>query len=371
MRFLMLNWRDLRNPLSGGAERVTHGYLAALQARGHEVVWFANAFPGGSREEEVEGLRVIRGGDKGTSIWEAWKWCRGQARFDLVIDQHHGIPWFAPWWSGTHCVAYIHEVLGPIWDVFYNWPKSVIGKWQERRMIWLYRNVQFWTASSTTRQMLESIGVRRVQQIPYGVDTEALPALDPKPTVRPIRLIAVSRLAPNKRVDHCIQAIRCLADHGVGARLTVVGDGACAADLRRLATDLGLQHEVEFTGPLSETEKDARMREAHLLVHASMREGWGLNVIEANAMGTPAVVYPVAGLVEATLDSQTGVVAAEETPAALAEAVLKCVQEPAVYARYRVAAWERARTFHWNQVLPPACEWLEAQARGQPPSAVH
>ena len=46
MRFLMLNWRDPKNPLAGGAERVTEGYLAALRERGHEVFWFANAFPG-------------------------------------------------------------------------------------------------------------------------------------------------------------------------------------------------------------------------------------------------------------------------------------------------------------------------------------
>ncbi len=46
MRFLMLNWRDPKNPLAGGAERVTAGYLSALKQRGHEVFWFANHFPG-------------------------------------------------------------------------------------------------------------------------------------------------------------------------------------------------------------------------------------------------------------------------------------------------------------------------------------
>ena len=48
MRFLMLNWRDPRNPKSGGAERVSQAYLGALLERGHEVWWFANDFPGGA-----------------------------------------------------------------------------------------------------------------------------------------------------------------------------------------------------------------------------------------------------------------------------------------------------------------------------------
>jgi len=47
--------------------------------------------------------------------------------FDLVIDQHHGIPWFAPWWSRTNSIAYIHEVLGPIWSAFYSWPLSTLA----------------------------------------------------------------------------------------------------------------------------------------------------------------------------------------------------------------------------------------------------
>ena len=53
MRFLMLNWRDPQNPISGGAERVTLAHLLALVERGHEVVWYTFDFPGGSREAYV------------------------------------------------------------------------------------------------------------------------------------------------------------------------------------------------------------------------------------------------------------------------------------------------------------------------------
>jgi len=101
MRFLMLNWRDPKNPLSGGAERVTLAYLKALVARGHEVYWFAYDFPGTPREEMFEGIKIIRGGGKGTSIFAAKKWYRTQKKFDLVIDQHHGLAWFAPIASPT------------------------------------------------------------------------------------------------------------------------------------------------------------------------------------------------------------------------------------------------------------------------------
>ncbi|MDH7501872.1 MAG: glycosyltransferase family 4 protein [Verrucomicrobiota bacterium] len=364
MRFLMLNWRDPKNPLAGGAERVTEGYLTALRERGHEVFWFTNTFPGASPEDVISGIRIVRAGFKGTSVIAAWKWYRRQPRFDLVIDQHHGIPWYAPWWCKTNCIAYLHEVLGPIWDVFYRWPTSAIGRCQECVTHWLYRNVQFWTASATTKAILESHGVRRVKLIPYGVHTVALPTLDPKPLTPPIRLIMVSRLAPNKRVEHGILALAELLKRGMDATLTIVGGGEMEPVCRQLAHQLHLTDRVIFTGRLSEEEKDKRLAQAHLLLHTSLREGWGLNVIEANAMGTPAVVYPVAGLTESTLHEQTGLIASAETPESLADAVQRCVVSPGMYEAFRRAAWERAKSFHWSKVLPVACDWLEQQARG-------
>src|SRR4029434_1864881 len=132
MRFLMLNWRDPKNPRSGGAERVTQAYLHALKERGHEVFWYANEFLGCTSNELLDGIQIMRGGGRGESVFKAMRWYRTQPRFDLVIDQHHGIPWFAPWWSHTNSIAYIHEVLGPIWDAFYKWPLNAIGRYQER-----------------------------------------------------------------------------------------------------------------------------------------------------------------------------------------------------------------------------------------------
>ena len=361
----MLNWRDPENPLSGGAERVTLGYLAALVQRGHEVAWFANAFTGAARQTEIEGIQIVRGGGKGSSILEARRWYRTQPKFDLVIDQHHGIPWYAPWWCGTNCIAYIHEVLGPIWDAFYRFPWNSIGRSQERWTHWLYRKVTFWTVCESTRQQLMRHGVRDVKVIWNGTDTVAIPELPPKVFQAPLRLVMVSRLAPNKRIDQGLRALAELRNLGVPAELAVVGAGEEEQRLRSLVDELALKDRVRFTGILSERDKNAEMRSAHLLLHTSQREGWGLNVIEANAMGTPAAVYPVAGLVDSTLDNETGVIAAEEKPDLLARRVASLLQKPGEYDRLRRNAWERAKTFHWSQVLPPACDWLEARARGE------
>jgi glycosyltransferase involved in cell wall biosynthesis len=365
MRFLMLNWRDPFNPMAGGAERVTLAYLQGLAERGHEVWWFANSFPGAKRESAINQVRIVRGGGIGSSIFHAWRWQRTQRRFDLVIDQHHGIPWFAPWWAGARTVAYLHEVLGPIWDSFYPWPWNALGKWQERWTHWLYRKVPFWTASTSTRENLLQHGVREITIIPYGVSTEALPELEPKPLSQPLQLIAVSRLAPNKRVDHAIRAVHRLAESGVEARLMIVGTGEEELKLKKLAGELNLGKIITFTGHLEEEEKNKLLERSHFLLHNSQREGWGLNVIEANAMGAPAVVYPVAGLVESTLHEKTGLVTEAETPESMAAVLKEVLKRPEIYQPLRLNAWNRSKLFHWRRVLPDACDWLEAQARGE------
>ncbi|MEO7597369.1 MAG: glycosyltransferase, partial [Opitutus sp.] len=133
----------------------------------------------------------------------------------------------------------------------------------------------------------------------------------------------------------------------------------------QLAQRLGIAPQVEFAGKLNEAEKDRRLGDAHLLLHTSLREGWGLNVTEANAMGTPAVVYPVGGLVDSTVHGETGFVVTAETPEALAAGVREALREEAAYRAMCLKAIERAQSLHWSRVLPATCDWLEAMARSE------
>jgi glycosyltransferase involved in cell wall biosynthesis len=213
--------------------------------------------------------------------------------------------------------------------------------------------------------MLHKHGVRNVTVIPNGIDTLPLAELEVKSLTLPLRLIAVSRLEPNKRVEHAIKALQILVQRGIEATLTIVGTGEAEPNLRHSARELGVEPRVTFTGLVSEQQKNEHLQRAHLLIHTSIREGWGLNVIEANAMGTPAIVYPVGGLVDSTIHKQTGLVTTTEAPGVVVDALASLLKAPENYAAYRMNAWERSKTFQWNRVLPKACDWLEQQARTQ------
>src|SRR6185369_2372079 len=150
--------------------------------------------------------------------------------------------------------------------------------------------------------------------------------------------------------DHGIRATKALVQRGIDTRLTVVGGGDMESSLKSLTSELGMADRIEFAGLLSEKDKDDRLRRSHLLVHTSLREGWGLNVLEANAVGTPAVVYPVEGLVDATVSGKTGWVVPDETPAAVADQIANILKDPESYRVCRMAAWERSRSFQWDRI---------------------
>jgi len=60
MKILILNWRDIKNPLSGGAEILTHELSKRLVAEGHVVIQFSSRFDGSKEEEVIDGVRIIR-----------------------------------------------------------------------------------------------------------------------------------------------------------------------------------------------------------------------------------------------------------------------------------------------------------------------
>lgn len=363
----MLNWRDPENPRAGGAERVTQAYLRELVQRGHDVFWFTCGVPHGRAKTEIDGVQIIRGpaSTLGSRV-AAKRWAAERDPFHLVVDQHHGLPWFAHWWNRGRTLSYIHEALGPIWSTFYPWPLDRIGMGVEFATHRLFRNQPFWTGCEATKEQLQARGVRQVKVVSYGVDTEVLDELPTKMLGSALRLIVVCRLAPNKRVAHAIEAIAALRKIGRPAELRIVGGGDDEISLKARVKRLGLEDSVFFLGRLSEVRKLEEMRDAHFLLHTSVREGWGLNVVEANAMGTPAIVYPVAGLTESTLHDRTGWVVDEETPASLAEGIVDSASDNVRYQQWRMAGRARAQALHWNNIAPKAARWLEALAEGAP-----
>jgi glycosyltransferase involved in cell wall biosynthesis len=147
------------------------------------------------------------------------------------------------------------------------------------------------TVSQSSAESLERHhGWRDVSVIPEGYTPHPVPPVvkEAEPTIA-----FLGRLVAMKRPEDAIAAFGLLRRTFGSARLWMIGDGPRLARLRHNASP-----GVEFLGRLSRDDVLDRLARAHVLVATSVREGWGLNVSEAAACGTPTIGYSVAGLVD-------------------------------------------------------------------------
>lgn len=364
LRILILSWRDPKNPKAGGAETFTYEVARRLVAAGDSVEWFVAAFPGSLREETLDGVRIVREGRQWSVHWHAFRRYRARLRgcFDTVIDEVNTIPFLTPLWADIPTYMLIFQLAREVWWYESRFPLSAIGYALEPLYLRAYRDVPVFTISDSTVRDLRRLGYRGpISVIPVGIEPVS-PRANHKTSVP--TFVYVGRLAPSKRIDDLIRALATFREATGEGRLQLVGDGDLAYRRRllTLATKLGVESCVEFCGRLSAEAKHSLMAESHALVMASAREGWGLVVTEANACGTPAVVYDVSGLRDSVRNGETGLVVAP-TPNRLADGMLQLWKDRELYRRISEEAERWSHTFSFDVAAQLLREGLTACLR--------
>jgi glycosyltransferase involved in cell wall biosynthesis len=366
-RLLVLNWRDITHPRAGGAEKVTHEIARRWVTWGHQVTMFCASYRDAAPEESIDGVAVVRRGRQQTVHLEAFRHYRRlrRGRYDLVIDQINTIPFFTPLYAREPVLMFSHQLAREVWHYEAPWPASAAGYLAEPFYLRVYRHTPIMTVSQSTKDDLRSLGLAGpCYIIPEAVDTKAPERLPPMETKEPsLTLVSVGRVVPSKRVDHLIRTLKRLHEAGlVQARLWIIGpwDEKYRRRLDCCVAALGLANHVTFFGRVDAASKENLLARAHVLVMASVREGWGLAVTEANVLGTPAIVYNVPGLRDSTRDGETGLVCQDNYPSALAQAVASLHADAPLYARVRHRAWAMARELNWDQTARAAWNAVEA-----------
>jgi glycosyltransferase involved in cell wall biosynthesis len=106
-------------------------------------------------------------------------------------------------------------------------------------------------------------------------------------------VLTVARQEPYKRTDVLIRAVVELRSRGVPAHLVVVGDGSALAASRQLATRLGADDLVTFTGAADDETLARWWASASLLATASLHEAFGIVLAQALVGGIPAVASAI------------------------------------------------------------------------------
>ncbi len=158
----------------------------------------------------------------------------------------------------------------------------------------------------------------------------------------------IGRLDPVKRIDDLVQAMVLLpAEY----RLHIFGEGLERRGIQSQIARLHLNAKVTLHGEIARPQE--ALEKIGLLVLPSEAEGFGLVLIEAMAAGVPIVATRAFGIRDVVDDGRTGLLVPVRSPAALAEAIRRVVEDKTL--RDRLVMEGRAevlRRFTWEVVLP-------------------
>jgi glycosyltransferase involved in cell wall biosynthesis len=137
------------------------------------------------------------------------------------------------------------------------------------------------------------------------------------------------------------------------------GEEKYLKELYKMKVEYNLAEHIIFWGSVNEKEKLLLMGRSHLLLHASVKEGWGLVVVEAASQGTPAIVYDVAGLRDSVRDGVTGIVIKENSPMEMAQEAIRLFKSKREYKRYQTNCLGWVKSLSWEKATRQSLQFIK------------
>lgn len=331
---------SLFSPFRGGAEQQCLLLCRRLRAAGVEVCVLTRAMPGLPREDEVEGVPVLRA--IRTLPWGKWfgltyllstLWHLLRLRRTCDIIHCHILQGFhspAAVVAGRLCgkpVVVKAAATGALSDFGLLRRSTLGGLWlalvrRAERVITICR-------ASTREARAAGFAPGRVVCIPGGVDTDAFtPAASPG---QGQTIVFVGRLDRMKGLHVLIDAFARLVRMVPDARLQIVGAGPERAALQEQARTAGLEGRVVFSGQ----QDDVRpfLHAGAVFALPSFSEGLPGVLLEAMACALPVVAARAGGVEDIVTHGQTGLLVDPGDAAGLADALQQVLADPAAARR--------------------------------------
>jgi glycosyltransferase involved in cell wall biosynthesis len=354
MRILALNWQDLKNPQAGGAEVHLEEILKRLVQYGHQVDLLCSNFPDGGKTDNTDGISIYRRGSRFNFNWVAPFALRqliSANRYDAVIEDINKIPFYSSLYQNLPTLVVIPHLFA---DTIFQEINFVLGTYIylfEKPVPMIYKSKRFMVISKSTADEVEKRGIPRgnIDVVECGIDKEVY-RFDPSiqkfetPT-----LIYIGRLKKYKNVETTIKAMPLIRKNVPNARLVIIGSGDHQPDLQRLTEAMGLNDVVEFKGFIKQDEKVNYLRRAHISVYPSLKEGWGLTNIEANACGTAVLAARVEGLRDSVDEGNSGLLFEFGNVDAFAALATKMLGSDELRKSLEMGGLRWAANFSWDK----------------------
>lgn len=353
MRLVWFSWKDLKHPQAGGAEVVTHNLLKRLVKDGHEVVLVTSRPAGTSPEEVVDGYKIIRDGSRLTVYFAAKKYYEHNLKdwADVVIDETNTIPFYASKYSNKPTLLFIHQLARKVWFYQMTWPLSWLGYILEPLYLRPLNNEHVITISESTKQdLIKTAGFKaqNIKIITQGSSQEPLTSLEGITKYEQPTLLSLGSVRPMKGTANIVSAFEYAKKQLPALKFIVAGDmsGAYGEKVAKQIAASSYSKDITVLGRVSDEKRAELMQRSHALAVASVKEGWGLIVTEANGQGTPAVGYDVDGLRDSIKHGKTGLVA-KPNPQSLGEAIVALLTD-SNYETIRHNAWQDSKQFTFD-----------------------
>jgi glycosyltransferase involved in cell wall biosynthesis len=363
MNVLVVNWQDITNPLSGGAEVHFHEIFSRIVRRGHRVTLCCSTYPGAASRETIDGIEILRRGWRPlfNFVFPFTYLTRLRGRgYDVVVEDLNKVPFFTPLYVRRPLAGIAHHLFGKSVFLETGLLSASYVYVMERCALALYRTrIPFMVVSRSTEQefLAGGFSADRLAVIHNCVDHRRYTVGDGEKSAGPLALY-FGRLKKYKSVDHFLRALPAVIARVPLLKAVVAGEGDDLGRLQGVVRELGIQDAVEFTGYVTEEEKVGLLRRAWFTVTTSLKEGWGLTVIESNACGTPSIAADVPGLRDAVREGETGLLYPHGDIGALSTCMLRLLEDGALRRHLGEGAVRWAATFDWEEAAEKTVAFL-------------
>ena len=302
-------------------------------------------------------------------------------RLPLVRAAARLIPYLLAVWRAIGRAQVIHVLANSGWAWYlFSAPVLTLAKWRGKPVIVNYRGglAQEFLADAPqhVHRSLRSAALRVTPSgflgrvfAGFGLSSEVIPNIVDlsrfQPQVRPAfgaapRLLVARNLEPIYGIDCAIRAFALVRNRFPAATLTVAGLGPELSRLQLLCNELGLSESVVFSGRVDNADMPKLYGQADLAVNASSVDNMPNALLEAFASGVPVVSTRAGGIPDMLQHEVHGLLVPVDDPAALADAAIRLLTNPALAERLRAAALKEAQRYAWPSVKSA---WLDAYTR--------
>ena len=308
-KVLVLQWRDLDDPDSGGSEVHSHNIAEIWAKNGLEITFRTSGVEESLKTISRSGYNSVRsGGRLGVFLSAPFDVIRRQfGRFDALVEVWNGVPFMTPLLTRGPNMAFLHHQHGPLWDVALPKPLAGFGRILERKIFpSFYRSTPIVTLSNSSRSELSSLlGFREesIHVVEPGISNSFCPSL--KKSEFPL-VVVTGRLSPYKQIDRVVNTVNKIRATIPNVKLEIIGEGPDVGRLRNIIESLLDNSWVSLRGRVTESELVDAYQRAWVTTSASVSEGWGMTLTEAARCGTPSVASNIAGHVDSVSNGVSG-----------------------------------------------------------------